>query len=180
MEEGRQITTDKYGNAILSVPEARQALLYDHDIFSSYVDDETEVELFNKYSEKVLGEEKRINKPLSSEELLLTPEEYYQNKTSHWNIPDKYKSIDIRQLLLSKCTTPEETNRIELEYKMFEERNLIPLLQFLVFLVEHMRDKNIVWGVGRGSSVASYCLYLLGVHKVNSIKYDLPIEEFLK
>ncbi len=63
---------------------------------------------------------------------------------------------------------------------MFEERELIPLLQYLIFIVDHMRDENIVWGVGRGSSVASYCLYLLGVHKVDSIKYDLPIEEFLK
>lgn len=179
MEE-RQVITDKYGNAILSVPEARQALLYDHDIFSSYIDDINEVELFNKHSERLLGKAYQINKPLTSEELLLSPEEYYQNKTSHWNIPDKYKSIDIRQLLLSKCTTPEEINRVQLEYKMFEERNLVPLLQFLVYLVEHMRDKNIVWGVGRGSSVASYSLYLLGIHKVNSIKYDLPIEEFLK
>ncbi len=179
MEE-RQVTIDKYGNAILSVPEARQALLYDHDIFSSFINDKNEVELFNTYSEKILGKAYHINNPLTPEELTLSPEGYYQNKTSRWNIPDKYKSIDIRQLLLSKCTTSEEINRVQLEYKMFEERNLIPLLQFLVYLVEHMRDKNIVWGVGRGSSVASYCLYLLGVHKVNSIKYDLPIEEFLK
>jgi len=34
--------------------------------------------------------------------------------------------------------------------------------------------------VGRGSSVASYCLYLLGVHKINSLKFDLDIKEFLK
>jgi DNA polymerase III alpha subunit len=43
-----------------------------------------------------------------------------------------------------------------------------------------MRSNNIVWGVGRGSSVASYVLYLLGVHKVDSIKYGLDIREFLK
>jgi DNA polymerase III alpha subunit len=38
----------------------------------------------------------------------------------------------------------------------------------------------VLWGVGRGSSVASYCLYILGVHKVDSIKYELDIHEFLK
>jgi len=43
-----------------------------------------------------------------------------------------------------------------------------------------MRDNNIVWGVGRGSSVASFVLFLMGVHKINSLYYDIPIEEFLK
>lgn len=180
MEEGRQITTDKYGNVTLSVPEARLALLYDHDIVSAFIDDTLEVSQFNKHSEQVLGSPLSVNFPLTPEEQQIPLEEYYQECTARWNIPDKYKTIDMRQHLLSKCKTPEETDRVELEYKMFEERNLVPLLQFLVFLIDYMRDKNILWGVGRGSSVASYCLYLLGVHKVNSIKYDLPIEEFLK
>jgi DNA polymerase III alpha subunit len=43
-----------------------------------------------------------------------------------------------------------------------------------------MRANNIVWGVGRGSSVASYVLFLIGIHKVDSLYYDLPIEEFLR
>ena len=43
-----------------------------------------------------------------------------------------------------------------------------------------MRLNNVVWGLGRGSSTASYILYLLGVHKIDSLYYDLPIEEFLK
>jgi DNA polymerase III alpha subunit len=43
-----------------------------------------------------------------------------------------------------------------------------------------MRKNKIVWGVGRGSSVASYVLFLIGIHKVNSLKYNLDIKEFLK
>ena len=81
---------------------------------------------------------------------------------------------------MSLCKDDIEMQRVHIEYEMFEERELIPLLQFLTFIVDYMRENEIVWGVGRGSSVASYCLYLLGVHKVNSIKYGLPIEEFLK
>jgi DNA polymerase III alpha subunit len=50
----------------------------------------------------------------------------------------------------------------------------------LIYIIDTMRKNNIVWGVGRGSSVASYILYLLGVHKVDSVKYNLHIEEFLK
>jgi DNA polymerase III alpha subunit len=43
-----------------------------------------------------------------------------------------------------------------------------------------MRKNNILWGVGRGSSVASFVLYLIGIHRINSLFYNLPIEEFLK
>ncbi len=54
------------------------------------------------------------------------------------------------------------------------------VLNLLLYLVDHFRTNKIVWGVGRGSSVASYILYLIGIHKVDSIKYDLDIGEFLK
>jgi DNA polymerase III alpha subunit len=36
-----------------------------------------------------------------------------------------------------------------------------------------------VWGIGRGSSVSSYVLYVLGVHDVDSYAYDLDIGDFL-
>ena len=63
---------------------------------------------------------------------------------------------------------------------MFEERKMMNVLRFLIYLVDSMRKNKIVWGVGRGSSVASYVLFLIGIHKVNSLKYNLDIKEFLK
>ena len=51
---------------------------------------------------------------------------------------------------------------------------------FMKYLVDTLRKNNIIWGVGRGSSVASYVLYLLGVHRIDSLYYDLDITEFLK
>jgi DNA polymerase III alpha subunit len=54
------------------------------------------------------------------------------------------------------------------------------LLKYLKYLVDTMRENNIVWGVGRGSSVASFVLFLLEVHRINSLYYDLSIDEFLK
>jgi len=54
------------------------------------------------------------------------------------------------------------------------------LLKFLRYMVQVMRDNNIVWGVGRGSSVASYVLYLIGVHKIDSLYYDLDVTDFLR
>ena len=49
----------------------------------------------------------------------------------------------------------------------------------MVYLVDYMRDNNILWGVGRGSS-ASYVLYLIGIHKINSIQFGLDWREFLR
>jgi DNA polymerase III alpha subunit len=66
------------------------------------------------------------------------------------------------------------------ELLLYQKRDMFVLLQYLKYLVDTMRANNIVWGVGRGSSVASFVLFLLGVHKINSLYYDLPIEEFLK
>jgi DNA polymerase III alpha subunit len=43
-----------------------------------------------------------------------------------------------------------------------------------------MRTNHIIWGVGRGSSVASHVLYKLGVHRINSLHYNLDIQEFLR
>jgi DNA polymerase III alpha subunit len=54
------------------------------------------------------------------------------------------------------------------------------LLRYLKYFVDTMRANNVLWGLGRGSSVSSYVLYLLGVHKINSMFYDLDIREFLK
>ena len=66
------------------------------------------------------------------------------------------------------------------ELAEFERRGMFDLLRYMVYLVDFMRDNNIVWGVGRGSSVASYVLYLIGVHKVDSIQYGLDWREFLR
>jgi DNA polymerase III alpha subunit len=67
-----------------------------------------------------------------------------------------------------------------MELAEFEARKLFPVLQLLIYIIETMRKNSLVWGVGRGSSVASYILYLLGIHKVDSVKYKLDIKEFLK
>jgi DNA polymerase III alpha subunit len=57
---------------------------------------------------------------------------------------------------------------------------MFDLLRYLKYFVDTMRKNSVLWGLGRGSSVASYVLYLLGVHRINSLYYDLDIKEFLK
>ena len=107
---------------------------------------------------------------------------------SEWFMPDEYKKLSIRSYLLAKATGPllnsnelsVAVKRVHDEVDAFEERNMLPLLQYMVYLVDFMRENNIVWGVGRGSSVASYVLYLIGVHRIDSIQFDLDWTEFLR
>ena len=97
-----------------------------------------------------------------------------------WFIPNEYKQIDIRNWLLSKCTSQEQTDRVELELSLFKKQGMTDILNVMIYVVDTLRSQNIVWGVGRGSSVSCYCLYLIGIHKIDSLKYDLPINEFFK
>lgn len=107
-------------------------------------------------------------------------EQFDQRLQSNWHMPDEYQTLDIAKWVLDQCHTDSERQRVGEELLLYLDRNLFKLLQYLKYLVDTMRKHGIVWGVGRGSSVASYVLYLIGVHKINSMYYCLDIEEFLR
>ena len=89
-------------------------------------------------------------------------------------------SFDIAKFVLDKCKNEEELQRAGEELLLYQERDMFMLLCYLKYFVDTMRKNKIVWGVGRGSSVSSFVLYLIGVHRINSLYYDLSIDEFLK
>jgi DNA polymerase III alpha subunit len=95
-------------------------------------------------------------------------------------MPKEYYELDIAQYILDQCSTDEELQRAGQELILFQDREMFVLLKYLKYLVDTMRKNNIVWGVGRGSSVASFILFLLGIHRINSLYYDLSIDEFIK
>ena len=99
---------------------------------------------------------------------------------SIWDMPEEYKTLDIAKWVLEKCKTQVELQRVGAELLEFQNKDMMPLLCWLKYLVDTMRQNNVVWGVGRGSSVASYVLYLIGVHKIDSMKYNLDWREFLR
>lgn len=167
---------DKYGQA--STTEAELCtMLYQNpglSLNNFYVEDP---EQFNQaclqnYSEFPLLE--------SYQPLDVDVEEFDRQLQTHWHMPDEYKTLDIAQHVLGLCTSEPELQRVGHELLLYQERDLFDLLRYLKYFVDIMRKNGVVWGLGRGSSTASYVLYLLGVHKINSLYYDLPIEEFLK
>ena len=102
---------------------------------------------------------------------------------SEWFMPDFYKNMSDKELwhiLIGKCENTDQVDRVLEEYDAYESKGMLQVLKFMIYLVDYMRENNIVWGVGRGSSVASYVLYLIGVHRIDSIKYNLDWREFLR
>ena len=110
----------------------------------------------------------------------MTVEEFDQMKQNSWHMPDEYKNLDIAEYILGLCDSDARLQRCGEELLLFQERNLFDLLRYLKYLVDTLRNNNMIWGVGRGSSVASYVLYLLGVHRIDSMFYDLDAREFLR
>jgi DNA polymerase III alpha subunit len=113
-----------------------------------------------------------------------TPEEnvefFDEANQCDWFMPEDAGKFPIVDWLYQQCKTEKERNRVDEELTLFIQHGMFDLLFYLKYLVDTMREHKIVWGVGRGSSVASYVLFLIGVHKINSIKYNLDIKEFLK
>lgn len=104
-------------------------------------------------------------------------------------IPKHFEQLDVEDYVrkLIPTSTAEihglpvnPVDRVEMELAEYKARNLYPVLRVLIYIIDTMRKNNLVWGIGRGSSIASYVLYLLGVHKIDSLKYNLDIKEFLK
>ena len=107
-------------------------------------------------------------------------EEFDKQNCEKWWMPQKYYELNVRQWLLDRCQTEEEKARVDAEYILFEKKKFIQVLQFLIYFVDTLRENNIVWGVGRGSSVSSFCLFLIGIHKINPLLYNLDYTEFLR
>lgn len=106
--------------------------------------------------------------------------EFHRQQQANWHMPDHYKNLDIAAHVLNLCDNQAELQRCGQELLLFQERNLFDMLRYLAYLVDVMKTNGVIWGVGRGSSVASFVLYKLGVHRIDSLYYDLDPGEFLR
>ncbi len=103
-----------------------------------------------------------------------------EENVKQWYIPTDIKELDLNVFFAERVSTVEEALRVAEELALYRERGMEPMLRFMIHLVNVMRENKIVWGVGRGSSVSSYLLYLVGLHSINSVKYNLDIKEFIR
>jgi DNA polymerase III alpha subunit len=135
------------------------------------------IENYNKWCKTFDAPQKciEVSKPLE-----ITPEEFHKQRQSQWLMPEEAKTIDVEAWLLERCKTDVARLRVREEMQLFRKHAMVDVLRFLIFMTSTLREAGVWWGVGRGSSVASYSLFLIGIHRVDSILYDLDIREFIK
>ncbi len=171
--------TNKFGEIILGEPDLSDLLMQGRDVANmSHVTVDASVNIEQLAS--VLDDASSVLTWTFPENSDISVPEFDRIKQGHWFMPNEYQQLDIAQHVLSLCDTPEQLQRAGAELLMFQERELFDLLRYLKYLVDVMRQNNVIWGVGRGSSVASYVLYLLDVHRIDSMFYDLDPAEFLR
>jgi len=170
------MTSDQYGQLIYSDQDMIDLLMQGrpptdlrHLLVDSSVDIAGLVEIVDDVPDLV-----------AYSESIESVEDFDARLQSHWHMPDQYQQLDIAAYVLSLCSTPEQLQRCGEELLLYQARNLFDLLRYLKYLVDTMKQHSIVWGVGRGSSVSSYVLYLLEVHRIDSMYYNLDIREFLR
>lgn len=144
----------------------------------------------NVFVEEISTDVKQYNKLVLKNDQIKQKEECTLPQIL-WNIPDFYKNMDIKQFLKEKLEensikygySDEETiqryQRVVSELKIYQQKNLIDVLKAIIFFINTLEENKIVWGVGRGSSVSSYILFLIGVHDVDSFKFKLQLKEFI-
>lgn len=168
--------TNKFGQLVYSENDVCDLLMQGHDM--------------NKFNGMIVDDSVRANhmpdliSPMIQFGQPESPDSdvarFHQQQQSHWHMPDQYRDMDIATHVLDLCRTEAELQRCGAELLLFQERNLFDLLKYLKYMVDVMSANQVVWGVGRGSSVASYVLYKLGVHRIDSLYYNLDISEFLR
>jgi len=168
---------DEYGIVHLSEKECVNAL-YSNSLsnLSNIVFDDETIQKFNNALNLNKDSFSRLSSHRDNKKSIV---EFDKENQNNWFMPDSYCPNLIEQIY-AKCQTIEQTERVSTELELYIKHDMLNLLHYLKYLVDTMRQHNIVWGVGRGSSVASYVLFLIGVHKVDSLKYHLDINEFFK
>lgn len=168
---------DAWGRVWFHSSDAVELLMQGTDITQLLIEPDAETAAYNRACQQHNKDDYCL---LEASEPEHSPEDDTARRLATWLIPAEYHAIDVRQRLLSLCRRDDEVARVHQEMDMFDARGLVPVLRLMIYLVDHFRKNDIVWGVGRGSSVASYCLFLLGVHRIDSLAYNLPISEFLR
>jgi len=103
-----------------------------------------------------------------------------------WQIPAAYRDLDVEEYVIEKFASRDlvdkhkYVDRLAEELDEFERRGMFDFLRTLIYVYDRFVAEKVVWGVGRGSSCACLILFLIGINRVDPVKYNIPLKEFLK
>ncbi len=166
------------GDVTVTSEELQKHILNFGNINNVFIDNETddEIVLYNK-----LAVENKLTKKIELKEIL-----------KKWNLPSWVLNINLYDYILkkhldyisSKNFTEDliinRIKRVKKEFSLYEKLDLLPLLRCVIYIVDTFEKNNIIWGTGRGSSCASYILYVIGLHEIDPELYNIDYKEFFK
>lgn len=167
---------DKFGNVVFKGEQAFELLYAGKDLNVS-IEESDDIKRYNQVMTN-LGINLTKIKPYKPEKI--SEDRFHEQRQNEWTMPIGYLDLDVYKWFAERISTDEEIVRVSEELELFEYYDCMNVLRFLIYLVDTFKEHDLVWGVGRGSSVASYCFYIIGIHKVDSIKYGLDLNEFFK
>jgi len=165
----RQIAAD--GTVLLRTAGAVEALYAGSDLGDCVIEPSEETDLYAQ-SLRLLD--------MSLIPLLTSSTAGHRDWYGEWVTPAPWSELSVLDHCLDLCSDDDQRVRVCEEYKLFDERQMIPVLRHLIYMVDNLRSRGIVWGVGRGSSVSSYVLFLIGINRIDPLRFDLDVREFLK
>ena len=160
------------GTVILSADGAVEALYVGSDLDGCIIVPSEDVALYQQ-SSKLLDMDLHT---LCTDPQQLTAQAWFD----HWHTPEAHAHTDVLAYCLAKCDNDTQRERVRMEMQLFEAREMMPVLRHLIYMVDHLRSQGTVWGVGRGSSVSSLVLFLIGINRIDPLKFNLDVSEFLK
>lgn len=133
-----------------------------------------------------------FNAQVTEEERIRTEYPEPVNLNMAWRLPDEYRELNLENYIVSKFLNrsdeflkkygveqyDEAVVRIAAEYEQIEKRGMVEFMRTIIYVLDTFRKNEIIWGVGRGSSCACYILFVLGLHSVDCVQHQIPLEEF--
>lgn len=144
------------------------------------------------FVEKMTPEIEKFNRLMPKEKRIVAREKADIHHNFTWNVPQTYLELNVIEYVIEKFNKladkekltsiqrAERLERLASELNLYFSYSLMDVLSVMIYIIDTFKAENIVWGVGRGSSVSSYVLYVLEVHDIDSVKFNLDIEDFLK
>lgn len=102
-----------------------------------------------------------------------------KEESSNYDFLMQVCRANFKKLKISKEDHPKYAERVKYELETIKELGFLDYILLVWTVINYCNENSIPVGLGRGSAAGSLILYLLGVTKVDPIKYELFFERFI-
>ena len=102
-----------------------------------------------------------------------------KEESSNYDFLMQVCRANFKKLNIAKEDFPKYSDRVKYELETIKELGFLDYILLVWTVINYCNENSIPLGLGRGSAAGSLILYLLGVTKVDPIKYELFFERFI-